>query len=310
MQNTSIRVTDEHLCLTCGSEEFIIDASPNDVSEIRASLKNLLSGALPSDEPVEQALFKLLNKRGLVGSTSPKSGQNGTDALLHLEDEANDLLYRTLYRNVFWQHLQSPSTFTIPKNVIYGFVIENYHFLFRESWFDSPALPYASSTDVRRLMNQFYEEEYGHDELLLKALNSVGITREDLTDSLPLPETLALCNALAYWASTDPIFFFSTLGILEGKDVTEDSFLKACDSLGYPPDFIGPIRAHSNINLKGGHGLLSREMFRHIPYIDDETLARMLRQTSLFVQLYDAFYTAVWNYYSTASTLLRRISAI
>ena len=70
-------------------------------------------------------------------------------------------------------------------------------------------------------MNEFYREEYGHDELILCGLNAIGITREDLADTMPLPGTMAMCNALAYWAMTDPIFFFSTLGILEGNGIKE-----------------------------------------------------------------------------------------
>ncbi|MFD0389865.1 iron-containing redox enzyme family protein [Tistrella bauzanensis] len=141
--------------------------------------------------------------------------RSGRAALLALEDRTNRLLFRTLYRNRFWRAmLDDPHA--VPERVFHGMAIENYHFLFRESWFDSPVLAWTGSTPARVAMNRFYAEETGHDELILKALVSVGIDREMLARTVPLPETMALANALSHWARTDPLLFFATLGVLEG----------------------------------------------------------------------------------------------
>lgn len=48
---------------------------------------------------------------------------------------SKDRLYLTLYRNIFWQHAVAH---TLPRRVMEGMVIENYHFLFRKSYFDAP----------------------------------------------------------------------------------------------------------------------------------------------------------------------------
>jgi len=235
--------------------------------------------------------------------------RSGIDAMLEIEDLANDLLARSLYRNVFWRAVQTASA-DLPRNVIYGMCIENYHFLFRESYFDSPALCYQANTQVRLAMNAFYGEEYGHDEILLKSLNSLGITREDLAQTIPLPQTMALCNALAYWASYDQLFFFTTLGILEGREMRSDSYVSCCEKLGMDPAFVNPIRAHANLNIEGEHGSLTRAIFQHVNCVDEETVRRWRRQTHLFVEIYDAFYTAVWEHYAAAPTLLRRVDEI
>ncbi|CDG99572.1 hypothetical protein, partial [Xenorhabdus bovienii] len=146
---------------------------------------------------------------------------SGDEAIFLIEDLQAKLLYSTLYKNKFWTAMQSPNN--VPEKVYYGMAIENYHFLFRESWFDSPVLSFLPSTKSRLIMNGFYGEEYGHDELILNALNHIDIERSDISETLPLPETLALCNALAFWSANDPLFFFSTMGILEGKDIKVDS---------------------------------------------------------------------------------------
>jgi hypothetical protein len=159
-------------------------------------------------------------------------------------------------------------------------------------------------------MNRFFGEEYGHDEILLKSLNAVGLSREDMRDAIPLPETMALCNALAYWAHNDPLFFFTTLGLLEGQGLKKDSFIEACERAGLANDFIEPLRIHSNINIGAGHGNLTREIFKNIPALDARTASRLRSQTRLFVELYDGFYAGIWRHYTSEAPLLRRVSEL
>jgi hypothetical protein len=232
---------------------------------------------------------------------------SGDEAILIIEDLQAELLHKTLYANKFWQALQTPTE--VPANVYYGMAIENFNFLYRESWFDSPVLNYVASEKARLKMNEFYGEEYGHDELIFKALATLGITAEQIRASVPLPETLALCNALAYWAATDPLFFFTTMGILEGKDIEVDSYIIAMQQSGKISDaFIAPILAHANINIGAEHGVLTRELFAEIPVVTLEQLNGMKANTHVFVELYDDFHTAVWEHYANTDTLLRSVN--
>jgi hypothetical protein len=231
-----------------------------------------------------------------------RAGTNlsGSQALLALEDVCNRLLFERLYRNVFWEHMLDPKA-DIPLPVFYGMCIENYHFLFREAWFDAPVLSLASNTRVRVLLNEFFHEEYAHDELLLKSLESLGLTREAIFRTPPLRQTMALCNGLSFWARYDPILFCATLGILEGRDIAVDSFVLAAERRGLPESFIGPMRTHANINKGGEHGALTRRIFAEFPALPRDTVARVTRDLHLFVQLYDDFYTGIWNHYSDPS---------
>ncbi|WP_313067831.1 iron-containing redox enzyme family protein [Paraburkholderia sp. LEh10] len=281
------------------------DAAPL-ISALRSGIK--AEEVLARHSPYEQKVFDRLKELQLVRAVKPALARSGLDVLLELEDLANELLYCTLYKNVFWEKCASAATRDdIPLNVVHGMIVENYHFLFRESYFDAPVLSYVANTGVRLAMNEFYAEEYGHDELLLKALTTLGVTREDLACTVPLPQTMALCNALAYWAHSDPLFFFSTLGILEGKDIKQDSFLDAAYRIGVDPALLKPVKAHSDINLHGGHGSLTRKIFSRIPAIADPDVRRMRAQTHLFIELYDQFYTGIWEHYSTSPALLRKL---
>lgn len=305
---------------TRGEDELELD--PNSISDekLRLLIGRFENGCsyldvaeVLSDQSREQveALLAGLKYNGIIRPSIAAEGKTGMEVLLEIEDLSNRLLYETLYRNTFWVNcIQAEKKGDVPDSVVHGMVIENYHFLFRESYFDAPVLSYVPNTRVRLAMNAFFAEEYGHDELLLQALNRIGLSREDLQKTVPLPQTMALCNALAYWAHNDPIFFFTTLGVLEGKDIRQDSFLEAAKRVGIDSEFIKPVKAHSDINLEGEHGSLTRKIFSEIPIVDVETIKRLHAQTHLFIELYDAFYTAVWQHYSDPKALSRRIDLI
>lgn len=269
-------------------------------------VRALAAAARIPDTAVED-LVAMLDRHCLVRDAAGATAVSGLDALFEIEDLTNDLLYATLYRNDYWRAITDPGA-EVPPLVLHGTAVENYHFLLREAWFDAPVLSFPASRGVRAVLAEFFAEEDGHDELLLRAILALGPTREDVADTIPLRTTLALCNALAYWSRTDPLFFLTTLGVLEGKDVAVDSFVLACERHGLAESFVGPLRTHAEINLRGGHGNLAREVFARIAGVDRATLDRLLRRTRLFVSLYDQFYQGIWDHYATASTLLRRLA--
>lgn len=256
-------------------------------------------------------LIKSLDQAGLLDDAAPVECRSGLDVILEIEEIVEQACATTIYENIFWKTcLAAEKPGDVPQKLASGMVIENWHFLFRESYFDAPVLSYVSNTQVRLLLNQFFSEEYGHDEILLRSLNFIGLSGEDMADAIPLPETMALCNALAHWAHTDPLFFFTTLGLLEGQGMKHDSFIEACERSGLAEAFVGPLRTHANINIKAAHGNLTRAIFQQIPVLDLQTVARLKRQTRLFVELYDDFYSGVWRYYTSDAPLLRRVSEL
>jgi hypothetical protein len=234
----------------------------------------------------------------------PESPITGRALILAVEDLQNRLSARSLQKNPFWRAMVEQPRI-VPEKVFYGMCIENYHLLYRESYFDTPALSFAFNQTLRLKFNAFYCEEIGHDRLLLKALNAIGLTEDALFTSVPLRETIALCNALSYWARHDPIFFFTTLSPLEGRDVEVDSYVRAARERNLSDAFVSPIEAHANINKNSAHGLLTRELFESIDIVSGADCARVLGQTALFIALYDQFYAAIWQHYCHERNLLR-----
>jgi len=255
-----------------------------------------------------ELIARLLEDHAIVRS-EPDPPMSGLAAVLMLEGTIDRLCSTTLERNPFWNAcIAAKNRGDVPDRVVIGMVIENWHFLHREAYFDAPVLGYVPNLAVRQSMNAFFSEEYGHDEILLRSLNAVGISRDEMYDSAPLPATMGLCNALAHWSHYDPMFFFLTMGVLEGQGLRSDSFLDACERMSWPHGFIAPLRAHSMLNIKGEHGNLTRKLFVQMPLLAASEVRRLRGKLSSFVEIYDAFYRQVFSHYSSTSRQLRRIS--
>lgn len=257
------------------------------------------------------ALLTALDSGGFLDTQTPTRYRSGHEVILEIEELTEQCCRETIFQNPFWKTcLAAKLPGDLPWNLAVGMAIENWHFLHRESYFDAPVLSYVSNTAIRLLLNQFFAEEYGHDEILLESLVYAGFTREDMMDAIPLPETMGLCNALAYWAHNDPLFFFATLGLLEGQGLEHDSFISACERTALPEKFVEPLRRHANINLGAAHGSLTRLIFQQIPAIDATTERRLKAQIPLFVRVYDEFYGGVYRAYSSDKLVLRRVSRL
>ncbi|MEZ4371460.1 MAG: hypothetical protein R3B07_11575 [Polyangiaceae bacterium] len=282
----------------------------DDAHQASCVARNLLgeSAACSGDLLDAAQLFRAeLGRRGFLPPARDVACERGIDVLFRLEGIAIRLLDARVLRNRYWQALMTPGP--VARHLLIGTAVENYHFLAREPLFDSPALWFPESPEVQSLINEFYASEFGHDDLLLSALESCGYTRQDIGEWVPLPATTALCNSLSHWAATEPLFFFLTVGLLEGREGAIDSFVSACErTTGLPDGFVEPIRRHALINIRAGHGNVSRSIFRHIEPLDPATAQRLESLLPLFVSLYAEFYEQIFDHYSKMPPDARKLS--
>lgn len=273
------------------------------------SISELQQICAPHNPEVINTLVRDLDEQKLLDDAAPLTIHSGIDTLLELEELAHKLLNQRFKKNCLWKLIDS--TVPVPPiQVLYGFAIEHYHFFGQKSCFHSPVLGFPSSTKVRQLLDELYLQAYGQERLLMEALNAISICHQELADTMALPETMAMCNGLAFWATFDPVFYLSTLGVLvDNTFKTFQMYLTACERLELDPGFIEPVRQLVNTKLKNQESA-SRRIFPEIPHIDRETSQRFREQTYLFIEMYNNFYAAIGRHYSSAPDLLRRVSLI
>lgn len=262
-----------------------------------AALLSVLEGSPsvvdPEVEDVARQFKAELARRGISPVERDSASERGIDVLFRLEDLGAELLSQHVLGGRYWRTLMAPGPASVP--LLIATAIENYHFLAREPLFDSPALWLPEWPAAQVVINDFYVSEFGHDELLLDALEACGYSRREISEScVPLPSTTAFCNALSHWALTEPLFFFATIGFLEGREGRVDSFIEACERTpDLPPGFLEPLRKHATINLRAGHGHVSRALFRRIGALDSQTIRRMESLLPQFAALYGDFYNQI-----------------
>jgi hypothetical protein len=252
---------------------------------------------------------------GLVDDVSPPQATSGLAVLSALEDTLNGLMDVMVFRGPFWKAV-TESPHELDHNVFYGFGLENWFFLNSETRFDAPVVSHPTSAGLRALLQQFFHEEHGHDDLVAQAFVPLGISRSHLLRARPLPTTTALINLLTWWSRTDPLFFLATVGVLEGRldsgDPGEgapahDSFLYACEQVGVRSDFVGPLRAHAEVNASHDHGSMSRRLFAEVPGVAATDEQRWHDKAHLFVETYAQFFNGVLDHYARPGRPLLRL---
>ncbi|MGB3535913.1 MAG: hypothetical protein WBA13_20660 [Microcoleaceae cyanobacterium] len=192
-----------------------------------------------------------------------------------------------------------------------GFIIEYYHLLSHTSDFYTPLLSFQHSTKIRHYLNQFYGKIYRQNELLFQGCQQLGISPVDLEAALPLPETVALSNALTFWSYSDPLFCISLLAIWEVQLLQtwtiylNQFYLDSVNAL-----FLETIQQFIQLKIKSKPEELGYLIVSDISPFEDSILARFKRQMHLFIELNHNFNNAIANYYSSTSCLIRNFSNI
>ncbi len=260
----------------------------------------------PKNPEIVHNFVNELEKFNLIDDVDQVEVNSGVDILLELEDLTHELLHKHLLQ---LNNLDAIDESQI--NIVYGHVIEYYHFFTHKYDFYSPVLGFKNSRGIRQIINKLYYQEYGQVKLLIESLTSLGISSEDLIDTMPLPETMAMCNGLVFWSSFEPLFFFSTLGVLTSQIINNlQSYIRVCEKLEIDPRFVNPLRQLlkniQSIQVEN----FTHKIFQEIHHIDGKTKRRMREQSYLFIEMYSNFHKAIWNYYSSTNNLLRQVTAI
>ena len=274
------------------------------------SVEQLQQKIYPHQPEEVNSILQSLDKQGFLDTTTKVHLNSGIDTMLELQELSEDLLNDKYNSDRLWQSLTSESS-EISSKVIYGFAIEHYY-LFSSQYLNRTSLPgLQHSAIIKQLIERIYFQEYSCQEYLSQALNAIALDREKLANTIPLAETMALSNALAYWANVDPIFYLVAVGLLSNRiEYNFELYLQACEQTKLDKGFIIPIKELVNNRLQRQSEDVAVQIFKEIPYIDRETKQRLRETTYLLIETYSNFYLGIWDCYSSSKNLPREIAAI
>ena len=141
-------------------------------------------------------------------------------------------------------------------------------------------------------LDEYIEEETGHDKWILNDLQALGQDAKAVKRAGPRPDTEVMV-AYAYdtIARKNPVSFFGMVHVLEGTSVT--LALNAADQIQRALEL--PDNAFSYLR---SHGTLDQEHIAHLAQLmnrldDDDDHAAVIHASNMFYRLYGAIFRAL-----------------
>lgn len=125
----------------------------------------------------------------------------------------------------------------------------------------------------KQLAIDFFEEEIGHEKLLKRALQAIGVS--DFSDRSILPSTRALMNRLRYCSIIDPLSFMAIIFLYEGSTEDGRDYINSLRRHEFDNDFINPQEKHEDINSNGEHDKVSLSFYEELSFINNSDSVRV-----------------------------------
>jgi hypothetical protein len=114
----------------------------------------------------------------------------------------------------------------------------------------------------------------------MKSLKALGYTDEAISQSVPLPMTLALSNFMRQAAREDVLAYSICSAVLEGTTTDRKSYNqyyeKSKEAYGIPQEAIQPIYAHLALDVQYQHSDLFHDILKHVDTISSARATRVL----------------------------------
>ncbi len=224
------------------------------------------------------------------------------------------LIEERLATNAFWQSLSSDPQ-SLSGQVLYGLALELNHYYSECSAFQSPLRDFQLSRSARQAFTHLCQAQQAQPLALAQALASLEIDHAAAADHLPLPETVSLVNALAFWAQTEPQFALSLQSTL--SQCLAELFVRfqtCCEqSSELTTEFVDALGAGMAVGLDRAIAALDTAYAAEFPLLSDSMQQpdamqqRFIGQAHLFAALYSNWLAAISAYYGQAPQLQRSL---
>lgn len=216
-------------------------------------------------------LLETLDELGMLAERdeSRPAGTTGRAAYGHLRRQA-DAVRGTLASPLHQALLDGTA---VPEHLI-GYAVEYWHVT---HLCPRALAPVLARDDVRtetwQKLMAFYLSERSHDRMLEKSLSHVGISREQLLRTQPLPATAGIMASLGLYAYQFPLALIATLFPMEEPELEFlELFQRRAQEMDLPGGFLAPIVAHSDVNDEEAHDAVSLDMLADVEFVGAEEL--------------------------------------
>jgi pyrroloquinoline quinone (PQQ) biosynthesis protein C len=161
-----------------------------------------------------------------------------------------------------------------------GWLIELYHYTKNANRHMPLSCAHAHEKQIKLMRARHYAEEWNHYHYFVKSLKALGYTEKQITESVPLPMTLALSNFMRQAAREDVLAYSICSAVLEGTTTERKTFNpyydRSAELYGIPREAIQPIYAHLDLDIQYQHSDLFHDILSTVPSMTRERAARVL----------------------------------
>lgn len=266
-----------------------------------------LQDACPAVADEVGDVLTALDALGLLTETTleePQGVVSGRQLYRDLRRMA-DSLYNRVIEESFYERMVNG---TIARTHLIGYALEYYYLVHQAPRLLASALSKEEPGPIAGLLQDFFASELHHDRMLESSLGAIGITREQLQQTQPLPMTFGLCAAIGAYSAQNPLTFKAMLYLFEEPSPDfNDAFAAASRSAGLPERFISPILAHASLNEDGGHGDISAELLANVAVVGPEEQHTVRKHLAITVETMALQEAEILAYYGSAGAIIPRV---
>ena len=197
---------------------------------------------------------------------------------------------------------------SVTKSQMIGYLCEYFHIVYQCPSILSPAINTCNDDSLRDELIKFYVSELNHNKYVEKALMSVGINKNQLIASQPLPWTLGLYSSLSVYASQHLISFICCLELFEDSgELFYNAFKNSAINLGFKNNFYEPILKHAEINNSNSHEDISKLLMNKIQFVTKEDQQITKKNIMNLIDMLSYQDKEVMSYYGNTDNKVPRI---
>lgn len=151
-----------------------------------------------------------------------------------------------------------------------------------------------TNPELRRIFEEFFIGEVGHDKLLERSLLGFGYKESELDSLTPHISTVAAMGLLLRSSIYDIPFFITLVGQMEGSEQQSRDYIRVLERSGLPPEAIQPQITHEMINIEQDHFGEALQMASVLDSVSVSDIDRCKRLIALHIEMRRSVYSHVF----------------
>lgn len=181
------------------------------------------------------------------------------------------------FSHPFWERMMSGRG---SARLFAGWMIELYHYTRNANRHMPLSCAHTREKPLKALRAKHYAEEWNHYHYFMKSLKALGYTDAEISESVPLPMTLALSNFMRQAAREDVLAYSICSAVLEGTTTDRGTYNpyyeKSAELYKIPREAVTPIYAHLDLDVKYQHSDLFLDILKNVETLSAERAGRIL----------------------------------